>query len=106
VLKVPFLARSRLWADVVQAGGARLFVPTTEPLTLGARVTLELSAPDLTTPVVVEAVVQAHQPLDGRTAAGVYVKLESAAVEHCARALGVERDESARIAGRTEPRVD
>ncbi len=105
-MKVPFLARSRLWADVVQAHGARLFVPTTEALALGERVTLELSAPDLASPVVVEAVVQHHQPLDGRTAAGVYVKLEPSAVEACARALGVERDESARIAGRSEPRVD
>lgn len=106
MLKLPFLARSRLWADVVQAGGSRLFVPTTEALAIGARVTLELCAPDLPSPVVVEAVVQHHQPLDGRTAAGVYVKLEPSAVEHCARALGVERDESARIAGRSEPRVD
>jgi CheY-like chemotaxis protein len=104
-LKLHFLARARLWSEVVVSQGDRVFVPTTDVLALGASVVIEIEAPELTTPLTVNAVVQQLRPLTPGLAAGVLVKLDEASLEKC-RALVADHDAAARIAGRAEPRVD
>jgi CheY-like chemotaxis protein/Tfp pilus assembly protein PilZ len=105
-LKLKFLARSRLWAEVVLPKGERVFVPTTEPLAPGAPVSVDVEAPELTEALTVTGIVQAVRPFDGQSPAGVYVQVSLESVEKCRGLVGATRAESARTAGRTEARVD
>ena len=105
LLKLHFLARARLWTEVVVSGGERVFVPTTETPAPGTAVTLELDAPEFDAPVQVQATVQQLRAFGAGQPAGVLVKLDAASLETC-RALVAEHDDDARIAGRTEPRID
>ncbi|MEW6431539.1 MAG: response regulator [Myxococcota bacterium] len=106
LLKLKFLARSRLWADVVLPKGDRLFVPTTEALAIGAAVSVEVEAPDLAEPLLLSATVQGVRPFDGQSPAGVFVQVAADGVEKCRALVGATRDESARTTGRGEKRVD
>jgi len=104
-LKLHFLARARLWSEVVVSGGERVFVPTTEGLLPGAVVSVEISAPELTAVLLVSATVQqVRTPAVGQPS-GVLVKLDEASLEKC-RALVADHDDAARVAGRAEPRAD
>lgn len=104
-LKLHFLARARLWSEVVVSGGERVFVPTTEALLPGARVSVEIDAPELDAPLHVSGVVQqVRAPVVGQPS-GVLVKLDEASLEKC-RALVADHDDAARVAGRAEPRAD
>lgn len=105
-LKLKFLARSRLWADVVLPKGERLFVPTTEALTVGAAVTVEVEAPEVAEPLLLSGTVQAVRPFDGQSPAGVFLRVAADSVEHCRALVGATRDESTRTAGRGERRAD
>lgn len=105
LLKLHFLARARLWTEVVVSGGERVFVATTENFAIGSAVSIELDAPEFDAPVVVHATVQQTRPFAAGQPAGVLVKLDEASLEKC-RSLVAEHDDDARIAGRTEPRVD
>jgi CheY-like chemotaxis protein len=104
-LKLHFLARARLWSEVVVSGGDRVFVPTTEALLPGAVVSVEIDAPEFATAILVNATVQqVRAPTPGHPS-GVLVKLDETSLEKC-RALVADHDTAARIAGRTEPRAD
>jgi CheY-like chemotaxis protein len=105
-LKLSYLARSRLWVDIVHSQGALLFVPTTAALKATDSVTIDLEAPDLHAPLVVLGVVQRVQPVLGTVPAGVFVTLEPSSVERCRLAVGAERQTSTRTGGRAEHRVD
>ena len=61
-LKLHFLARARLWSEVVLSGGDRVFVPTTEVLVPGTPVSVEIEAPEFEAPLLVTAVVQQLRP--------------------------------------------
>ncbi len=104
-LRLHFLARARLWSEVVVSGGERVFVPTTEAMAPGARVSVEIDTPELDEPIHVTAVVQQLRPLAIGQAAGVLVKLDEASLEKV-RALVADHDGAARVAGRAEPRAD
>lgn len=104
-LKLSYLARSRLWVDIVHSQGQQIFIPTTEPLKLNEPVTIDLDAPDLHVPLVVMGVIQRVQPVLGTVPAGVFVTLEPSSVERCRVAVGADRHET-RTAGRVERRVD
>lgn len=104
-LRLHFLARARLWSEVVVSGGDRVFVPTTEVFIPGAPVTVEIDAPEFDEGVQVNATVQQLRPLGVGQAAGVFVKLDAASLEKL-RALVAEHDDAARVAGRAEPRAD
>jgi CheY-like chemotaxis protein/Tfp pilus assembly protein PilZ len=106
LLKLKYVARSRLWADVVLPKGDRLFVPTTEALAPGDPVAVEVEAPELAEALVLSATVQEVRPFDGRSPAGVLVRVAPASVERCRVLVGATRDESARTTGRSEPRAD
>ncbi|MDP1828796.1 MAG: response regulator [Archangium sp.] len=104
-LKLHFLARARLWSEVVVSGGDRVFVPTTEVLAPGVAVSVEIDAPEFDAAIVVKAVVQqVRVPAPGQPS-GVLVKLDEASLEKC-RALVADHDDAARLAGRAEPRAD
>lgn len=105
-LKLKYLARSRLWAEVVLPQGDRVFVPTTEPLAMGASVSVEVDAPELTEPLVLAAMVLAFRPFDGQAPAGVYVHVDAPSVEKCRALVGAAHNPAARVAGRAEPRAD
>jgi CheY-like chemotaxis protein/Tfp pilus assembly protein PilZ len=105
-LKLKYLARSRLWADVVLPKGDRVFVPTTEPLAPGAPVAVDVEAPELTEALTITGTVQALRPFDGQSPAGVYVQVSPESVEKCRGLVGATRAESARTAGRAETRAD
>ncbi len=104
-LKLRFLARARLWSEVVVSGGDRVFVPTTDALAVGSQVEFEIETPELDAPLFVNAVVQQVRPLSPGQPSGVFVKLDAPSLEKC-RAIVADHDDAARIAGRTEPRVD
>ena len=104
-LRLHFLARARVWSEVVVSGGDRVFVPTTEVFAPGAQVTVEIDAPEFPESVPVNATVQQLRPLGVGQAAGVFVKLDAASLETL-RALVAEHDDAARVAGRAEPRAD
>jgi CheY-like chemotaxis protein/Tfp pilus assembly protein PilZ len=105
LLKLHFLARTRLWSEVVVSGGERVFVPTTEALAVGTAVTVELDAPEFDAAVAVGATVQEVRPFSAGQPAGVLVKLDAASLEKC-RSLVADHDDEARVAGRSEARVD
>ena len=104
-LRLHFLARARVWSEVVVSGGDRVFVPTTDVFIPGAQVTVEIDAPEFGEGVQVTATVQQLRPLGIGQAAGVFVKLDGASLEKL-RGLVAEHDDAARIAGRAEPRAD
>ena len=104
-LKLHFLARARLWSEVVVSGGDRVFVPTTEALVPGAVVSVEIDAPEFSAAIQVNAVVQLVRPPTPGQPSGVLVKLDEASLEKC-RALVADHDDAARVAGRAEPRAD
>ena len=104
-LRLHFLARARVWSEVVVSGGDRVFVPTTEVLMPGAQVSVEIDAPEFEEDVQVNATVQQVRPLGVGQAAGVFVKLDAASLEKL-RALVAEHDDAARVSGRAEPRAD
>jgi CheY-like chemotaxis protein len=104
-LKLQYLSRSRLLTEVVVSGGEAVFVPTAEVLQPGTPVQLELDVPKLEAPILVNAVVKQVRPLAGSSPAGLLVKLDAASVEKC-KALVAHHDDAARIAGRSEVRVD
>ena len=104
-LKLHFLARARLWSEVVVSGGERVFVPTTEPFSVGAQVKVEIDAPEFDEAVTITATVQLLRPLGMGQAAGVLVKVDEPSLEKL-RGLVADHDDAARIAGRSEPRAD
>ena len=104
-LKLHFLARARLWSEVVVSGGERVFVPTTEPFSVGAHVKVEIDAPEFDEAVTITATVQQLRPLGMGQAAGVLVKVDEPSLEKL-RGLVADHDDAARIAGRAEPRAD
>lgn len=104
-LKLHFLARARLWSEVVVSGGERVFVPTTDPFTVGSKVTVEIDAPEFDKPLFVTALVQQLRPFGVGQVAGVMVKVDEVSLERL-RALVADHDDAARIAGRAEPRAD
>lgn len=104
-LRLHFLARARLWSELVVSGGERVFVPTTEALRPGTEVSVEIDAPGFDEPLSVQATVQQVRPLAVGQAAGVLVKLDEASLEKL-RALVADHDADARVLGRTEPRAD
>lgn len=105
LLRLHFLARARLWSEVVVSAGDRVFVATTEVLPPGTRVQVEVDAPELDGPILVQAVVQQTRPLGSGQPAGVMVKLDAESLERC-RSEVADHDDAARIAGRTEDRAD
>lgn len=105
-LKLRYLARSRLWADVVLPKGDHVFVATTEALAPGATVSIEVEAPELSEPLTLQAIVQAARPFDGQSPAGVWVQVTADGVEKCRTLVGATRDASARTSGRGEKRAD
>lgn len=104
-LKLHFLVRARLWAEVVVSGGERVFVPTTEACTPGMPVTVQVEAPELSAPLLLSATVQELKPLTPSSPSGVLVKLDAPSLEKCRTAVA-QHDDAARIAGRSEPRAD
>lgn len=104
-LKLRFLARARLWSEVVVTGGDRVFVPTTDALPPGTPLHLEVETPELEAPLFIDVTVLETRALTPGQPAGVYVKVDAASLERC-RAVVADHDESARTAGRTEPRID
>jgi CheY-like chemotaxis protein len=102
-LKHTSLSSTRLWSEVQ---GGRLFVPTTTTLAVGERLSLDVEAPGLVVPLTLNGVVVQVQALSGRAPAGLYVTIDAADVQRCRLAMGLERDEKARAAGRSEPRVE
>lgn len=104
-LKLHFLARARLWSEVVVSAGERVFVPTTEAFAVGAKVTVEIDAPEFDAPLFISAAVQQLRPLGVGQPAGVLVKVDENSLEKL-RALVANHDDAARVAGRAEPRAD
>lgn len=105
-LRLHFTARARLWAEIVHSRGERVFVATAEALRPGDAVTVEVEAPELSAPLSLTGAVVSLRPAAGQFPAGVQVTFDEASVRRCEAALGVSKDESLRVAGRIEPRVD
>lgn len=105
-LHLQFAGPSQAWAELSQHEGTRLFIPTTDPFELGAQIELDVELPGRWAPLVLQAKVVALRPLAGTNPAGVYVALDAASLDKARAGLGAPRDESARLQGRTEKRVD
>ncbi len=105
-LKLTYLDRSRLWADLLSVGGDRVFVATDSPPPVGAPVSIKVEAPELTGPLTVSAVVQGHRPISGKFPAGISVQIDAESLERCRIAIGTPREPTARTAGRQELRAD
>lgn len=104
-LKLRFLARARLWSEVVVTGGDRVFVATTETPAPGTQLQVEVETPELESQLFIDVTVLEVRPLSPGLPAGIWVKLDAPSLERC-RAVVADHDESARVAGRAEPRVD
>ena len=96
-LKLHFLSRARLWSEVVVSAGERVFVPTTEAFAVGAKVTVEIDAPEFDAPLFISAAVQQLRPLGVGQPAGVLVKVDESSLEKL-RALVANHDDAARAA--------
>lgn len=106
-LKLTFPSRAHLWAEVVMPRGERVFVATEETLATGSQIGLSLEAPELPTSITCVVTVQGTRPAMPMMRGGVWVKVDEATVARLQSLIGAaSKDEQARIAGRTEPRVD
>ncbi len=105
-LKLTFQARWRLWAEVVNTGGDRVFVETDEAHPIGEKVSVAVEAPELPAPLTLSAVVQGMRPTSGRFPAGIFVKVDPVSVDQCRVASGAAKGEPVRTEGRRETRVD
>ncbi len=105
-LKLTYLDRSRLWADVLNVEGDRVFVATGEQPRVGDIVSIVVNAPELTSPLDLTAIVQGLRPAAGTFPAGVFVHIDAPSLDRCRSAVGTPRDAAVRIAGRKELRVD
>lgn len=105
-LKLTFQARWRLWAEIVNTAGDRVFVETTETPPVGDKVTVAVEAPELTQPLEITGVVQGLRPLAGAFPAGIFVKVDEASVDACSAASGTTKGPPVRTEGRREERVD
>ncbi len=105
-LKLTYVDRSRLWADLVNTDGDRVFIATDEPYVVGAHVAVVVGAPEFAAPLQLSAVIQSLRPPSGALAAGVVVKIDPGSVERCRAAIGAAPAEPVRVAGRKEPRAD
>jgi CheY-like chemotaxis protein/Tfp pilus assembly protein PilZ len=105
-LKLQFVARSWLWAEVLNTEGERVFVPSNDSYRLGEGVTVDVEAPELSAPLRLTAVVQGLRPTSGRFPSGVFLKVDAASLELCRAAIGAPGEAAVRVAGRTELRVD
>ncbi len=106
-LKLTFPSRAHLWAEVVMPHGDRVFVATEETLATGSQIGLSLEAPELPTSITCVVMVQGTRPAMPMMRGGVWVKFDEATVARLQSLIGAaSKDEQARIAGRTEPRVD
>ena len=104
-LKLHFLARARLWSEVVVTAGERVFVPTTEALAPGTPVSVEIDAPEFDAAFHVSAVVQQVRAPSPGHPSGVLVKIDAPSLEKL-RTLVADHDDQARVAGRADPRAD
>lgn len=104
-LKLRFLARARLWSEVVVTGGDRVFVATTETPAPGTQLEIEVETPELETQLFINVTVLEVRALTPGLPSGIFVKLDAASLERC-RSVVADHDESARTTGRTETRVD
>lgn len=104
-LKLRFLARARLWSEVVVTGGERVFVPTTETPAPGTQLEIEIETPELESQLFINVTVLEVRPLTPGLPAGIFVKLDGQSLDRC-RSVVADHDESARTTGRTEARVD
>lgn len=105
-LHVHYAGPSQAWAELSQFDGARLFIPTTDELELGSTVEVDVEIPDRWAPLVLQAKVVGLRPLSGTNPQGVYVALDAGSLDKARTGLGAPRDESARLQGRAERRVD
>src|SRR4051812_48174779 len=105
-LKLTYTERSLLWAELVNTDGQRVFVQTAEPHQPGAKITLQVEAPDFPTPLMLTGVVQGVRMATQTLAAGNFLNLEPASVERCRVAIGAVKDDSFRVSGRKEIRAD
>lgn len=106
-LKLTFPSRAHLWAEVVMPRGDRVFVATEETLATGSQIGLSLEAPELPTSITCVVTVQGTRPAMPTMRGGVWVKVDEATVARLQSLIGAaSKDEQARVAGRTEPRVD
>ena len=87
-LRLSYVDRSRLWADLVNTGGDRVFVSTDEPYVAGAHVAIIVTAPEFPSPLQLSAVIQSLRPASGAVPGGVVVKIDPGSVERCRAALG------------------
>ena len=105
-LRLSYVDRSRLWADLVNTDGDRVFVQTDEPYVVGAHVAIMVWTPEFAAPLQLSALIQSLRPATGALAAGIVVRIDPGSVERCRAAIGAVKDPSVRVAGRKEPRVD
>lgn len=105
-LRLSYVDRSRLWADLVNTEGDRVFVQTNEPYVAGAHVAIMVWAPEFPAPLQISAVIQSLRPANGSLPAGVVVRVDPGSVERCRVAIGAVKEPPVRVAGRKEARVD
>jgi CheY-like chemotaxis protein/Tfp pilus assembly protein PilZ len=105
-LKLTYVDRSRLWADLLNVEGDRVFVPADELPGVGEIVSIVVEAPELAAPLLVSGTVQGQRPATGKFPAGVFVHIDAPSVELCRVALETPRDGMVRTAGRKELRAD
>jgi CheY-like chemotaxis protein len=105
-LRLTYLNRSRLWADLLSVEGDRVFVATAEPLKVGDSVSIAIDAPELLVPISVNAVVQGQRPVTGTLPGGVFVRVDAPSLERCKAAIGEGTDAPVRTTGRKELRAD
>lgn len=105
-LTIRFATRSKLWADVVHALGERLFIETALELSPEAKVEVEVFAPALDLPLLLEGTVVQLQPGGGPVKPGVVVRLAETSVARCREALNAPRNDAVRTVGRSEPRLE
>ena len=105
-LKLTYLDRSRLWADLLNLEGDRVFVPTEAQPRIGEIVSITVEAPELAAPLSLTGIVQGQRPMTGKSAAGVLVHIDAPSLELCRAAVGLAGSAAVRLAGRKELRAD
>ena len=105
-LKLTYVDRSRLWADLLSVDGERVFVPTGELPNVGEGVSIVVEAPELLAPLTISGVVQGQRPVNGSFPAGIFVRIDAPSLEKCRQALGTPRDPGVRTTGRKQLRAD
>ncbi|MHB8877871.1 MAG: response regulator [Myxococcaceae bacterium] len=108
-LRLQYLDKYRLWADLIKADTQRFFIASDQPLRIGGQVSVEISIGTVpgsqALPVVIVGKVIGLRGVSNRFPSGAFIHFEDKEIEKCRRLVGLSQTFEPALC-RTAIRVD